>query len=297
MLAVDLTNSGRHVVTTQELKKQLNGLSIATDCLLRAVRARRRRPQLSRYSSTSPVSASASFVAALSLGATGTEIRAAPDFPTAISRSGCAVRCAQCPLYCISPGRWHFVGREGGGDRNGPKTPDNTHPPTHPRARPAHGRAGTEPARNGGNPGRQEAPTANRGRPRGTPGSADQTGTAPRGRKKERERERERKNPPTHPGARRRDGRDPPLRRGGQRAGSRHTGATLAYEGLRPAGGRSGATGRCGGGEAGGGMARDRPCGRWRVPARTRAHMRRGGPGRAGRCGRWLLACIPRGGR
>jgi hypothetical protein len=29
VLALDLTNNGRHVVTAQELKKQLNGLAIA----------------------------------------------------------------------------------------------------------------------------------------------------------------------------------------------------------------------------------------------------------------------------
>jgi hypothetical protein len=164
------------------------------------------------------------------------------------------VPCALCSsilttLY-IHPGRWHFVGREGEGDRNGPKTPDNTHPPTHPRARPARGRARTEPARNGGKPGRQEAPAANRGRPRDTPGSTDQTGTAPRARK-----ERERKKEPTHPPgspAERREG--PAVKAGRLGAGRRHTGATLAYEGLRPAGGRSGATGRCGG--RGGGRRR-----------------------------------------
>jgi hypothetical protein len=147
------------------------------------------------------------------------------------------VPCALCSsilttLY-IHPGRWHFVGREGEGDRNGPKTPDNTHPPTHPRARPARGRARTEPARNGGKPGRQEAPTANRGRPRDTPGSAAQTGTAPRGRK---EREKEPTHPPTHPGPRRRGREGPAVKAGRLGAGRRHTGAQVRPRGAEAGG-------------------------------------------------------------
>jgi hypothetical protein len=124
-----------------------------------------------------------------------------------------------------------FVGREGEGQRNGPKTGDNRTAPTHPpratsttRREPERGERPRKPGQ------RAEHEGEERRHERAAEGPAQGARrTAPNT-----EHGRTPKNPPTHPGPRRRDGRDPPLAKTGQREAGRDGGRpTFAHEGRR----------------------------------------------------------------
>ena len=115
MLALDLTNNSRHVVTAQELKKQLNGLAIATDCLLRAVAcSKATAPAFEILVDPRHLLHQRVLLPLGPLAATETDIRAVPDVTPALLAGLGALCAVLIDLdYTIHPDRWHFVGADG----------------------------------------------------------------------------------------------------------------------------------------------------------------------------------------